>query len=120
VRRARLFRAGAEQRYFLDSICNASYRDTMLRVAAFIAAADFVELAEEPVDDFIIVELNGTLVARVKPEECATADGWYLEEPRKLRFCGRAIPGPGDTLSVRAKGLATSPECIGGDAADAD
>ncbi len=95
-----------------DSICNASFRSTMLGIAAFIAAVDVVALAEEPVNPAaILVELTraGTteaeLVERLPPgADCASSSGFLLVDERFIQLCGDARPGPGDTISVRAPG----------------
>jgi hypothetical protein len=97
-----------------DSICNASFRSTMLDIAAFIAAVDFVELAEPPVNpDLVVVELTraGTDVEETIPAlaggaDCARETGWLLEGDTRIILCGAARPGPGDQINVRAKGIA--------------
>ena len=95
-----------------DSICNASFRSTMLDIAAFIAAVDVVALAEAPISPTaILVEL--TRAGGGEPErvealpagaDCATTSGFLLVEERFIQLCGDARPGPGDTISVRAPG----------------
>lgn len=93
-----------------DSICNASFRSTMLDIAAFIAAVDFVELVEPPANpDLVLVEVtrNTTGETETVPRlragaDCATSTGWTLENDVRVVLCGGARPGPGDQVSVRA------------------
>jgi hypothetical protein len=95
-----------------DSICNSSFRGTMLDIAAFIAAVDFVELDEPPVSpSAILVQLTKagekdpvTLAPLPAGANCATDTGWRLENGTRVVLCGGARPGPGDEISVRAKG----------------
>ncbi len=95
-----------------DSICNQSFRSSMINIAAFLAAVDSVRLAEPPDSPgAVLVELTRAgsdeteLLARLSgPEECATATGWYLEGEDRIVLCGAARPGPGDSISVRARG----------------
>ncbi|MBI1949437.1 MAG: hypothetical protein HYS27_27370 [Deltaproteobacteria bacterium] len=102
-----------------DSICNESFRATMLDIAAFIAAVDQVALAEPPSNPAaVIVEITraGTTEEEkvdVLPAgaDCATSDGYMLVDERFIQLCGSARPGPGDTISVRAAGQA-SEECL--------
>ena len=94
-----------------DSICNRSFRGSMIEIAAFIAAVDSVRLAEPPDSpNAVLVELkradadeSQVLVRLSGPEECATATGWYLEGEDRIVLCGGARPGPGDSISVRAR-----------------
>lgn len=102
-----------------DSICNASFRPTMLDIAAFIAAVDTVALAEAPASpSAIIVEVTRAgsaeqerIEALPPNADCATADGFMLVDERFIQLCGSARPGPGDTIRVRAAGR-TSEECL--------
>ena len=95
-----------------DSICNQSFRRSMIDIAAFIAAVDSVRLAEPPDSpSAVLVELTradsdeAELLARLAgPDECATGTGWYLEGEDRIVLCGAARPGPGDSISVRARG----------------
>lgn len=96
-----------------DSICNASFRGTMIEIAAFIAAVDFVDLAEEPVSPTAIVVTikragapePETIAPLPNGADCALVSGWLLENRNtRVRLCGAARPGPGDTIDVRAKG----------------
>ncbi len=95
-----------------DSICNSSFRGTMLNIAAFIAAVDVVNLAEAPDSpNAILVELTraGSDKAEVlppldDPSLCDTTTGFLLENDTQLRLCGDARAGPGDKLAVRARG----------------
>jgi hypothetical protein len=95
-----------------DSICNASFRGTMIEIAAFIAAVDFVLLPEPPASPTAIVVTikragggpTETITPLADSADCATADGWRLEGVDKVVLCGTARPGPGDTIDVQAKG----------------
>ncbi len=95
-----------------DSICNSSFRGTMLDIAAFIAAVDFVELAEPPANpDNVVVQLtkagtNETTNIPHLPDgaDCATDTGWQLEGDTRVVLCGGARPGPGDDINVAAAG----------------
>ncbi|OGQ09609.1 MAG: hypothetical protein A2138_17545 [Deltaproteobacteria bacterium RBG_16_71_12] len=95
-----------------DSICNQSFRRSMIDIAAFIAAVDSVRLAEPPDSpNAVLVELTragsdeAELLVRLSgPADCATATGWYLEGEDRVVLCGAARPGPGDSISVRARG----------------
>ncbi len=101
-----------EGKSLTDSICNAEFRQTMLDIAAFIAAVDFVELAEAPEsENAIIVQVksaDGGKTADIRHlangDSCSTETGWYLEGERRIVLCGDARPGPGDTVKVRARG----------------
>ncbi|OGQ25804.1 MAG: hypothetical protein A2138_12325 [Deltaproteobacteria bacterium RBG_16_71_12] len=102
-----------------DSICNASFRASMLDIAAFIAAVDQVALAEPPANpSAVIVEITRAgssdqekVDALPSGADCATEDGYLLVDERFIQLCGSARPGPGDTISVRAAGQA-SEECL--------
>ncbi|MCC7071918.1 MAG: hypothetical protein IT383_11385 [Deltaproteobacteria bacterium] len=95
-----------------DSICNQSFRRSMIDIAAFIAAVDSVRLAEPPDSpNAVLVELTRAdtgeteLLMRLSgADECATATGWFLEGEDRIVLCGAARPGPGDAISVRARG----------------
>jgi hypothetical protein len=99
---------------FLDSICKESYRDTMLKLAAFIASVDIVKLAAPPADeDLIVVSItraddgDTSRVLQIDAADCLNADGFYYDpEQVALVFCGDARLGPGDDLEVRAPGEA--------------
>ncbi|MBI1949438.1 MAG: hypothetical protein HYS27_27375 [Deltaproteobacteria bacterium] len=99
-----------------DSICNASFRSTMLDIAAFIAAVDQVALAEPPANPAaIIVEVTraGSATVETVPPlpvgtSCADADGWLLLDERFIQLCGSARPGPGDTIAVAAAGSSSA------------
>jgi hypothetical protein len=100
-----------------DSICNASFRDTMLDIAAFIAAVDSVLLAEPPNSpEAVIVELVRvnddpiSLPQLDEDDDCANVTGYRIEGDRIL-LCGDARPGPGDELRVRARASADSETC---------
>ncbi|MCC7110442.1 MAG: hypothetical protein IT382_14215, partial [Deltaproteobacteria bacterium] len=101
-----------------DSICNRSFRGSMIDIAAFIAAVDFVRLAEPPDSpDAVLVELvragsdEVELLAHLgSATECATENGWYLEGEDRIVLCGSARPGPGDSISVRARGDSVNEE----------
>jgi hypothetical protein len=105
-----------------DSICNASFRSTMLDIAAFIAAVDFVELPEEPASPNAIVvsltragETEATTIQPLAPgADCATEDGWLIENGTRIVLCGQARPGPGDTIEVLAKGISEETCAAGG------
>ena len=95
-----------------DSICNASFRSTMLDIAAFIAAVDFVELPEPPASPKAIVVtitragtgIQETIPPLLDDQDCVTETGWRLENGTRVILCGQARPGPGDTIDVQAKG----------------
>jgi hypothetical protein len=101
-----------------DTICVDSFSQTMIKIAVFIADVDFVDLAEEPENPaFIFVEKapadseDFVDVPRLSGDACnATDDGWVLETPTRVRFCGTARPGPGERVRVRAKGQGADPD----------
>ena len=103
-----------------DSICNESFRSTMLDIAAFIAAVDQVALAEPPANpSAVIVEITRAgsdeqekVDALPAGSDCASSNGFMLVDERFIQLCGDARPGPGDTISVRAAG-ASSESCTG-------
>lgn len=114
---ARSFTTGDQNRSLVDSICKASYRDTMLAVAALIAAPTSVVLAEPPADDLVVVTVRragqgeAEVVPRIDAAACTTTAGWYLAGQREVIFCAEAIPGPGDEVEVLAKGQPESAAC---------
>jgi hypothetical protein len=90
-----------------DSICSASFKDTMIDIAAFIGAVDVIRFTERPTDERLIFvqkdDAEGTLVPRLSGTSCDDRDGWVLlEDGASLRLCGSARPGPGERLTVRA------------------
>jgi hypothetical protein len=93
-----------------DSICNQSFRQTMLQLAAFIAAVDVVQLAEPASPGGVLVEVTRAETGEVllldelpAGADCALQTGFLLEGDRVI-LCGEARPGPGDQLSIRARG----------------
>jgi uncharacterized protein (TIGR03382 family) len=101
-----------------NSICNASFRSTMIDIAAFIAAVDEVELAEPPENpNLIVVELTRadgsklTLDPVPDSEDCATTDGFRLENETHVVLCGAARGAPGDSIVVKAAGESQSVAC---------
>jgi hypothetical protein len=109
---ARLFADERGKRYFVDSICKESFTETMLEVAAFLVATNFIDLVEPPADGLITVEINDEQVPRIDASQCADTRGWYLEGTRRIVYCGSAIPRPGDRVSVRAKAASNSEDCL--------
>jgi hypothetical protein len=105
-----------------NSICNRSFRGTMIDIAAFIAAVDVVTLAEPPDSpNAILVSITRaggdeeeTLLRVPDGGDCATTTGYILEDPTHIRLCGDARPGPGDKLRVRARGSADTSEAVCG------
>jgi hypothetical protein len=95
-----------------DSVCNASFRASMLDIAALVAAADSIELAEPPANpNDVVVRLtkagqNNPTVIQHLPDgaDCNTTTGWRFENATRVDLCGAARPGPGDTLDVQAEG----------------
>lgn len=108
-----------EGKALTDSICNASFRETMLDIAAFIAAVDFVELAEAPESpNAISVAIERadsgetqTIAPLADAAACATETGWILEGERRIVLCGDARPGPGDKVKVSARGTNDTAAC---------
>jgi hypothetical protein len=102
-----------------DSICNASFRATMLDLAAFVAAVDSVLLAEPPDDPeavLVVLEKAGTKDEIALPllddaEDCATVTGYKIEDDKRVVLCGDAKPGPGDKLHVRARAPGAQEVC---------
>lgn len=101
---------GASQ-FLNDSICFDSFRNTMINIAAFIAADDFVQLAERPASPGAIVveitragENEPTPIPRIPDgEDPSGRDGWqYDSENLRVVFYGDAKPKPGDTIQVDA------------------
>jgi hypothetical protein len=106
-----------KRRFLLDSICNESFRDTMIELAAFLGATNFVDLVEPPAEGLVIVTLERAggdpeVVGRIEAERCDEETGWYLDGEVRIVFCREAIPGPGDRVLIRAKGRADSPGCV--------
>ena len=95
-----------------DSICNASFRATMLDIAALVASTDTLELAEPPTSpNAVVVKLtkagtaDPTIVDHLADNaDCATQDGWKFESETRIDLCGTARPGPGDNIGVQAEG----------------
>lgn len=93
-----------------DSICFASFRDTMIKIAAFIAADDFVSLGEIPSNPHAIIvqitragDTEPTPIPRIPDGEDPTGkDGWQYDGELRINFYGSAKPGPGDTIQVDA------------------
>jgi hypothetical protein len=96
-----------------DSICSASFKDTMIDIASFIGAVDVIRFSEPPTDTgLILVQQDDALVPRLPGTSCDDRDGWVLlDDGASLRLCGSARPGPGERLTVRAPlpGRCTSP-----------
>ncbi len=99
-----------------DSICSASFKNTMIDIAAFIGAVDVIRFTERPTDERLIFvqtgDGDGKLVPRLSGTSCDERDGWVLlEDGASLRLCGSARPGPGERLTVRAplSGLCAPP-----------
>jgi uncharacterized protein (TIGR03382 family) len=93
-----------------DSICNQSFRQTMLQLAAFIAAVDVVQLAEPTSPGGVLVEVTRAETGEVlllqelrADADCALETGFKVEGDQVV-LCGEARPGPGDQLAVRARG----------------
>jgi hypothetical protein len=104
------------QQSIKDSICYASFRETMIKIAVKIGDVESVRLAEAPADDALIFVEKAPrdsddfeLVTRIAADVCQTADGWYLDAANpadiRVRFCGDTRPGPGERIRVRAKGV---------------
>ena len=114
--------ADAGSRYFAlaaalggigDSICSASFKDTMIDIATFIGAVDVIRFSEPPSDPgLILVQQGDVLVPRLAGTTCDDRDGWILlDGGASLQLCGSARPAPGERLTVRAPlpGRCTSP-----------
>lgn len=85
------------------SICDASFRDTMIEIARFLGDTDVLRLADTPTNaDLVLVIKDDALVPRLPGASCDGRDGWLFEDERSLRLCGSARPAPGERLSVRA------------------
>jgi hypothetical protein len=96
-----------------DSICSTRFKDTMLGAAAFFGSSRVVDLVEPPKDGLVVVEESHDesawdTVARLDAAACESSTGWYLEGDRRIVFCGDAVPGPGDSVRIRAKGQAAT------------
>lgn len=93
-----------------DSICFASFRNTMIDIARFIARIEFVQLAEAPADPNAIVvriqragEVTAQVVPRISQNQNPDGqDGWQLDGDRTIRFYGNFVPQPGDDVDVAA------------------
>jgi hypothetical protein len=94
-----------------DSICNRSFRGTMLDIAAFAASTDFVFLAEPPDSpDAMIVEITragaeeGEVLPRLGDDaDCSNEDGFRLQNENTVQLCGAGRLGPGDVVRVLAR-----------------
>jgi hypothetical protein len=104
-----------------DSICFASFRNTMIKIAVEIGDVESVQLAETPADPALIFVEKApagsedfTIIPRADGAECGEQDGWVLDAANpddiRVRFCGRARPGPGERVRVRAKGQGADPD----------
>jgi MYXO-CTERM domain-containing protein len=104
-----------------DSICNSSFRGSMLALAAFIAASNVIQLSEPPDSPHaILVTLTraGSDDAEVVPAlpagaDCGNDTGFLLEDTDKIVLCGAARPGPGDKVDVFARADANTEEGSG-------
>jgi hypothetical protein len=91
-----------------DSICFASFRNTMLEIAAFIARTDFVALNEPPASPgAIIVQI--TRADQTEPEtipripdgeDPSDQNGWQWDGGLTINFYGNTAPQPGDKVFV--------------------
>lgn len=121
-----------------DSICFESFRETMVKIARFIARIEFLELSEPPASrgDVLVYRTRaGAEQRELLPRlpdgtDCVSdgtsCDGWLLDSDNTtIRFFGTALPGPGDELEVafRASRDQASGSCTGagpaGDTPDA-
>jgi hypothetical protein len=112
---AQQFESSSNKAFLADSICNTHFKDTMLDVAAFLGATNFVDLAEPPKDgEILITETrrgSTSTLTELSADECTHQSGFTFTSPTRVLFCGTAVPGPGDDLSIRAKGQAATPSC---------
>ena len=117
---ARSFADSRSKSFLADSICNESFRQTMIQVAAFIAATTSIDLVEAPKDGLVTVSVTHpgqgapVVLDRLAAADCAARSGWYLDGDRRIVFCNDAIPGPGDEVQIRAKGQANTAACSAG------
>ena len=96
---------------FTDSICFASFRDTMRELAQFAAKVESYTLDEPPqIPEALQVEIIrsgsggvATPINRIPDDDPDPegGDGWFLEEDRRtIRFYGSATPQPGDDIRI--------------------
>ena len=92
-----------------DSICYDSFRATMIEVAKFVGATDFVNLSEAPSDpEAVVVTLTRAgqepevLTRLPEDADCATETGFQLIGGTRVQFCGDARPGFEDKIDVHA------------------
>lgn len=122
-------RAFGPGNYLENSICYESFRQTMIDIASFIAAENFVGLAERPVDPgAIIVKITraGSTEEEVVPRipdgvDPTDQNGWqYNDSDNRVYLYGTALPKPGDRLFVAAlderegTGECQAPDLTGG------
>lgn len=112
-----LNQASASQTVLLDSICKVSFRQTMIDIAALVASTNFVDLVEEPAGGVLVVtmkragESEEIVVPRLdRIADCEEGSGFVLDGKR-VQFCNDFVPGPGDSVFIRAKGQANTEQC---------
>jgi hypothetical protein len=118
VELANAIAAGSASRTsLLDSICEQSFRQTMIDIAALVGSTNFVDLVEPPAGGVLVVTTvkAGQTEEQVVPRlntaaQCEEEDGFLLTGNRVL-FCNDAVPSPGDDVFIRAKGEANTPQC---------
>lgn len=96
-----------------DSICYESFRQTMVRIAQFIAAEDVLILSEAPknqkdihvylcANDAENIDACDTIERIPNGEDPTGRNGWQLSGDRTVQAYGTAIPQPGQSLKVFA------------------
>ncbi|MFZ9886069.1 MAG: hypothetical protein ACO3JL_01100 [Myxococcota bacterium] len=115
-------------RYLNDSICFASFRNTMLDIAKFIAAPNQVRLAERPASPGAIVveivrqgESKPEQIRRIPDDEDTTGQsGWQYDGDVTITFYGTSVPRPGDKITVNALARPSEEQVYCTSPADAD